>query len=84
MTSSERVDLTGPLPGVRYEPRDGVAWITLDRPDRGNSLTPGMQRVFRAIWTEVREDPWISAAIVSEYSSTAPPVPPTSCRACTQ
>ena len=65
MTSSERVDLTGPLPGVRYEPRDGVAWITLDRPDRGNSLTPGMQRVFRAIWTEVRESRDVRVAVVT-------------------
>ena len=25
---------------VRFEIRDGVAWITINRPDRGNSITP--------------------------------------------
>jgi len=39
----EPVDLTKPLSGVRYERRDHIATITLDRPERGNSLTPGMQ-----------------------------------------
>jgi enoyl-CoA hydratase/carnithine racemase len=53
------------LPGVRYEVRDGIAWITLERPERGNSLTPPMQRVFRAIWAEVRESPAIRVAIVT-------------------
>jgi E-phenylitaconyl-CoA hydratase len=58
------IDLRGPLPGVRYERADGIARITLDRPDKGNSLTPGMQRVFRAIWSEVRDDPEIRVAVV--------------------
>jgi E-phenylitaconyl-CoA hydratase len=59
------IDLAGPLPGIRYERRDGVAWITLDRPDRGNALTPAMQPVMRAVWTEVREDPAIRVAVVT-------------------
>lgn len=59
------VDLRGPLPGVVYQRGDGVARITLDRPERGNALTPAMHRVFRAIWTEVRDDPEIRVAIVS-------------------
>ena len=46
------VDLTQPLEGVVYERRDdGIAIITLDRPGRGNALAPGMQRIFRAIWS---------------------------------
>jgi len=59
------VDLRGPLDGVRYERRDHIAFITIDRPDRGNSLTPKMQHVFRSIWTEVREDPWIRVAVLA-------------------
>jgi enoyl-CoA hydratase/carnithine racemase len=60
------VDLTQPLPGVRYERRpDGIAVITLDRPTRGNSLAPGMMKVFRAIWSEVRDDPALRVAIVT-------------------
>jgi len=62
-TSRDGVDLSQPLPGVRYERRDHVATITLDRPDRGNSLTPGMQRTMRAIWSDVRDDPDVRVAI---------------------
>jgi enoyl-CoA hydratase/carnithine racemase len=62
---SQHVDLRAPLEGVRYEKRDHIAFITLNRLDRGNSLTPAMQRIFRAIWSEVRDDPWIRVAIVT-------------------
>jgi enoyl-CoA hydratase/carnithine racemase len=60
------IDLAGELRGVRYEKADdGIATITLDRPDRGNSLTPGMQPVIRAIWEDVRDDPAVRVAIVT-------------------
>jgi E-phenylitaconyl-CoA hydratase len=63
---SQSLDLRGALPGVRYERRpDGIALITLDRSERGNALAPGMMRVFRAIWSEVRDDPAIRVAIVT-------------------
>jgi enoyl-CoA hydratase/carnithine racemase len=65
MTTRPDVDLRGPLEGVRYELRDGIAFITLCRPERGNALTQPMQRIFRAIWSEVRDDPGIRVAIVS-------------------
>jgi enoyl-CoA hydratase/carnithine racemase len=59
------IDLAGPLPGLRYEKHEGVAWITLDRPERGNALLPSMQPALRAIWSEVREDPAIRVAVVT-------------------
>ena len=59
------IDLEKPLEGVRYEKRRGVATITLDRPERGNSLVPGMQRIFRAIWSAVRDDPEIRVAVLT-------------------
>jgi enoyl-CoA hydratase/carnithine racemase len=60
------IDLRGPLPGIRYERRpDGIAVITLDRPDRGNALAPNMQPVMRAIWGEVRDDDAVRVAIVT-------------------
>jgi enoyl-CoA hydratase/carnithine racemase len=62
---SRRVDLRAPLEGVRYEIRDGIAWITLHRPERGNALTPAMQPILRAIWAEVRDDPAIRVAVVT-------------------
>src|SRR5213083_618587 len=60
------IDLRGRLPGLRYERRrDGIAVITLDRPDRGNALAPNMQPVMRAIWGEVRDDDAVRVAIVT-------------------
>jgi E-phenylitaconyl-CoA hydratase len=64
MSQRRKIDLSQPLEGVSYERVDHVAFITLDRPQRGNSLTPAMQPVFRAIWSEVRDDPWIRVAVV--------------------
>ena len=48
-----------------YERRDHVAYITLNRPDRGNALHASMIEPMKAIWTEVREDPWIRCAIIT-------------------
>jgi len=59
------VDLAGPLPGLRYQKHDGVARITLDRPARGNALTPAMQPIVRAIWSDVRDDPAVRVAVVT-------------------
>jgi enoyl-CoA hydratase/carnithine racemase len=62
----ETLDLRQPLDGVLYQRRDdGIAVITLNRPQRGNSLAPPMQAVFRAIWEEVRDDPAIRVAVVT-------------------
>jgi len=65
MTPAAKIDLTRPLEGVVYERRDGIAFIRIDRPDRGNSLAPAMQEIFRAIWAEVRDDSEIRVAIVT-------------------
>jgi enoyl-CoA hydratase/carnithine racemase len=64
MTARKPVDLDQPLAGVRYEKRDGIAVILLDRPDRGNSLAPAMMAIFRAIWADVREDDAVRVAVV--------------------
>jgi E-phenylitaconyl-CoA hydratase len=64
--SATQIDLSGPLEGVRYEKSDdGIATITIDRPDRGNSLTPPMQAIFRAIWQDVREDHGVRVAVIT-------------------
>jgi enoyl-CoA hydratase/carnithine racemase len=64
---SERkaIDLSGPLEGVRYEKDGGIAVVTLNRPERGNSLAPAMQAVVKAIWEDVRDDPGVRVAIVT-------------------
>jgi E-phenylitaconyl-CoA hydratase len=59
------VDLNAPLEGVLYDKRDHVAYVTINRPERGNSLTKKMERIFRAIWSDVRDDPDIRVAIVT-------------------
>ncbi len=61
----EDIDLGKPLEGLIYEKRDQIAYITINRPDKGNSLTKKMEQIFRAIWAEVREDPEIRVAIIS-------------------
>ena len=43
------INVNQPLDGVRYEKANGIATITLDRSERGNSLTPAMQAIFRAL-----------------------------------
>jgi len=59
------VDLTKPLEGLIYERKNHVAYITLNRPDRGNALHGSQVEPIRAIWAEVRDDPWIRCAIVT-------------------
>jgi enoyl-CoA hydratase/carnithine racemase len=58
------VDLRGPLEGLRYAKEGGIARVTIDRPEKGNSLTKRMEQCFRAIWADVRDDPSIRVAIV--------------------
>ncbi|WP_019544703.1 enoyl-CoA hydratase/isomerase family protein [Streptomyces sulphureus] len=50
---------------VLFEKRDHVAYLTLNRPHKGNSLTGTMMRRMREVWGEVRDDPWIRAAVVT-------------------
>jgi (E)-benzylidenesuccinyl-CoA hydratase len=59
------IDLTKPLDGVLYEKKDGVAFVTINRPEKGNSLTKKMETIFRAIWTEVRESSDLGVTIVT-------------------
>ena len=58
-------DLSLPLQGMRYDKADHVATITLDRPDRGNSLIPVMQEQFRSIWRDVQDDDDVRCVIVT-------------------
>ena len=62
--SDSKIDLTKPLEGIVYERVDHIAFITIDRPERGNALLPQMQPIMKAIWSEVRDDPWIRVAVI--------------------
>ncbi|MFN2538504.1 MAG: enoyl-CoA hydratase/isomerase family protein, partial [Mycobacteriales bacterium] len=50
---------------VLYEKRDHIAFITLNRPERANALTAAMGETVRAIWEDVRDDPYVRCAVVS-------------------
>jgi len=65
MTARASVDVSRPLEGVLYQKRDGIATITLDRPERGNSLAPPMMRIFQALWQDVRDDDSIRVAVIT-------------------
>ncbi|ASL17532.1 enoyl-CoA hydratase/isomerase family protein [Mycobacterium intracellulare] len=51
--------------GLRYEVRDGVALLTLDRPGRGNGLTVDLGDDLARAWAAVRDDPAIRVAIMT-------------------
>jgi E-phenylitaconyl-CoA hydratase len=59
------IDLAGELPGLIYEKRDHIAYITLNRPERSNALHSSMIEPLKAIWAEIRDDPWIRATVVT-------------------
>ncbi len=63
-TDGTNIDVTQPLEGMRYTIDDGIARITIDRPERGNALTPAMQPQFRAVWSDVRDNPAVRVAII--------------------
>lgn len=50
---------------ITYEVDQGIATITLDRPDRLNALDAGMERELLWIWDRVDEDDDVRAAIVT-------------------
>ena len=53
------------FPGLRYEVDDGLAWITLDVPERGNAFTYQMQHDLAKIWLDVKHDPDIRVAAIT-------------------
>jgi len=51
--------------GLRYEKRDHVAIVTIDRPTRGNALTAAMHSAMRALWSDVKEDPGVRCTVIT-------------------
>ena len=54
-----------PFETLRYEKRDGVAVITLSRPDRHNAIDPVMARELPEAWRDVKDDPEVVVVIVT-------------------
>jgi enoyl-CoA hydratase/carnithine racemase len=65
MPQWHEIDVDGPLDGLIYDKEPPLAIITLNRPERGNSMHRGMFGAIRAIWEDVRADPAIRAVIVT-------------------
>jgi enoyl-CoA hydratase/carnithine racemase len=53
------------LTTIRYEAADGVATITLDRPDAYNAFTTAMCDEMAATWTHVREDDAVHVVVLT-------------------
>jgi len=53
------------LTTIRYEAADGVATITLDRPDAYNAFTTTMCDEMAATWAHVREDNSVRAVVLT-------------------
>jgi enoyl-CoA hydratase/carnithine racemase len=54
--------MTDPL---LYEPRDGIAWIRLNRPQALNAIDPGMLEALNGAIDRYRDDPQLKAAVIS-------------------
>jgi len=53
------------MPDLLFEKRDGIAWITFNRPERKNAISPeGFCRLADA-WTEFRDDDDLRVAILT-------------------
>jgi len=50
---------------IRLEKADGVAWLVLARPERGNAINGVMSRELPVAWEEIKRDPGISVVIVT-------------------
>ena len=59
------VELSDSNGDVLYRTDGHLAYITLNRPDRGNAFSPQMKRLLEAAWTEVKRDPEVRCVIVT-------------------
>jgi len=53
------------MPDLLFEKRDGIAYLTFNRPERRNALTPQMMLQLADAWLEVRDDPALRVAILT-------------------
>ena len=50
---------------ITYEERDGVAWVTLNRPERHNAFNSLMQREVRDVWRSMRFNEDVRCAVLT-------------------
>lgn len=52
-------------PHLLYEKREGIATLTLNRPEKRNALSPEMIVRLAEAWADVRDDPSVSVALLT-------------------
>jgi enoyl-CoA hydratase/carnithine racemase len=50
---------------LRYEESDGVAWVTLDRPEVHNAFNQAMRRELQTVWRALRADDGVRCVILT-------------------
>jgi enoyl-CoA hydratase/carnithine racemase len=50
---------------LRYEKKDKLAYITLDRAEKGNALSPDLLEDLEKVWVDFRDDPAVWIAILT-------------------
>ena len=53
------------MPDLLFEKRDGVAWITFNRPERKNAISPEAFCRLADAWAEVRDDDTVRVAVLT-------------------
>jgi enoyl-CoA hydratase len=53
------------MPDLIYEKRDGIATLTMNRPERRNAISPEMMVQLADAWTDFRDDPEARVAILT-------------------
>ncbi len=85
--AARRKSSRAPAPPVLFEKRDGIAWVTLNRPDRLNAYNVAMRDGLFAVLTAIHRDPDLRAMVlrgagpafstggdVSEFGSAPSPI----------
>ena len=59
------------MPDLLFEKRDGIAYLTFNRPERRNAISPQMMLQLADAWLEFRDDPALRVAILTGAGSEA-------------
>ena len=54
-----------PSPHLLFEKRDGIAYVTLNRPEKRNAFSPEMILRLVAVWAEIAADPGIRVVLLT-------------------
>jgi enoyl-CoA hydratase/carnithine racemase len=53
------------MPKVLYEKRDGIAYVTINRPEARNAIDPDVHRLMIEAWADFRDDDSVDLAILT-------------------